>query len=345
MEINYNTIVKYLCSDKLKANDNDDMDENIFLTIKNIMVSSDKFKFTNMLKDISKKTFYRYGVTRYNDNIINISFITSLLTLINKNFVTMDVKDELIYIDKFLQNLKTKIIGKFKFELSKFQKPILVDRLLQLNFDDGIIIQALSQIIGINFLIFDYKNDIIETIFSNNNMNPWKVTIMLAKYNNDWEPLFCDKKLFSFNDNFIKKILTTYDIKYYNSTYLGKDYSLIDNIDILIEEANITDGTVDSTDGTVDGTVDSTDNTINMNNTINSTNNMNNTINSMDNIKELSEEIFINPLDEIKKMKLNKTQLKKLKKADIFDIIKKLNLDINENDNKQLMIDTIMPYV
>ena len=105
MEINYNTIVQYLCSE-----DSTDNENNIkFSTVKNIMVSSDDFKYTKFLKDISKKTFYRYGVTRYNNEQVNISFLTSFLTLIDKNFITMDKKEELSYIKNFCQNIKEKI--------------------------------------------------------------------------------------------------------------------------------------------------------------------------------------------------------------------------------------------
>ena len=70
------------------------------------MVSVDNFKFLKLLKDLSKKTFYRYGVTKYNNEQINVSFMTSFLTLIEKNFITMDKTEELTFIASFLQNFK-----------------------------------------------------------------------------------------------------------------------------------------------------------------------------------------------------------------------------------------------
>jgi len=328
MEINYNTIVQYLCSEDSST------DENVkkFSTVKNIMVSSDDFKYTKFLKDISKKTFYRYGVTRYNYEQINISFITSFLTLIDKNFITMDKKEEISYINNFCQRIKEKILGKFKFGVSKFQKPVLLDRLSELKFDDGILIQVISQVLGINIIIFDYKEEKINCIFDGDYMNPWRVTIFMAKHETDWEPLFCDKKMFSYNDSYLKKILTTEEINYYNSNYLGKDYSLMDNINILLEEENIEDFSNDEDSDSVHKSSQKI------------------SISESESVEFESEskdvnDTFINPLEEIKKLKLNKTKLKSLKKAEIFELIEKLNLEITANDTKKKMIDSIVPYI
>jgi len=331
MEINYNTIVQYLCSEDSTSNEN----VKKFSTVKNIMVSSDDFKYTKFLKDISKKTFYRYGVTRYNNEQVNISFMTSFLTLIDKNFITMDKKEELSYINNFCQRIKEKLLGKFKFEVSKFQKPVLLDRLSELKFDDGVLIQVICQILGINFIIFDYKEEKINCIFDGDYMNPWRVTVFMAKYDNDWEPLFCDKKMFSYNDSYLKKILTTEEINYYNSDYLGKDYSLMDNINILLDEENIEDFSNDEDSDSAKDT--SIDKKLSLSE-------------SDSNDTEIKEEIdvnetFINPQEEIKEMNLNKTKLKSLKKAEIFELIKKLNLDITANDTKKKMIETIVPYI
>ena len=332
MEINYNTIVQYLCSEDSTTNENTKK----FSTVKNIMVSSDEFKFTKFLKDISKKTFYRYGVTRYNNEQVNISFITSFLTLIDKNFITMDKKEELAYITNFCQKIKEKILNKFKFELYKFQKPILLDRLSQLKFDDGILIQVLSQMLGINFLIFDYEKEKINCVFEGDFMNPWKVTVFMAKHNSDWEPLFCDKKRFSYNDSYVKKILTSEEIIYYNNEYIGKEYSLMDNINILLEEENIEDFSNDEDSVSKDS--------------INSKKLSESSVENKDEEYDDEEEVdlndtFINPQDEIKKMNLNKTKLKNLKKGEIYKLIKKLNLDITENDTKKKMVETITPYI
>lgn len=337
MEINYSTIVQYLCSEDSSS------DENVkkFSTVKNIMVSSDDFKYTKFLKDISKKTFYRYGVTRYNYEQVNISFITSFLTLIDKNFITMDKKEEMSHINSFCQRIKEKILGKFKFGVSKFQKPVLLDRLAQLKFDDGIMIQLISQVLGINFIIFDYKEENINCIFDGDYMNPWRVTIFMAKHDNDWEPLFCDKKMFSYNDSYLKKILTTEEIQYYNSDYLGKDYSLMDNINVLLDEENIEDFSNDEDSDSMKDIV--SENKSSQKLSLSESDSME----LESETKETSDvnDTFINPQEEIKKLKLTKTKLKNLKKSEIFELVKKLNLEIIESDTKKKMIDTIVPFI
>jgi hypothetical protein len=337
MEINYNTIVQYLCSEESST------DENIkkFSTVKNIMVSSDDFKYTKFLKDISKKTFYRYGVTRYNYEQINISFITSFLTLIDKNFITMDKKEEISYINNFCQRIKEKILGKFKFGVSKFQKPVLLDRLSELKFDDGVMIQVISQILGINFIIFDYKEEKINCIFDGDYMNPWRVTVFMAKHETDWEPLFCDKKMFSYNDSYLKKILTTEDIHYYNSDYLGKDYTLMDNINILLGEENIEDFSNDEDSDSVKENISLDKSSQKISLSESESMELESDTKDLDDVNDT----FINPMEEIKKLKLNKTKLKSLKKAEIFELIEKLNLEITANDTKKKMIESIVPYI
>ena len=63
--------------------------------------------------------------------------------------------------------------------------------------------------------------------------------------------------------------------------------------------------------------------------------------------EEEINDTFINPTEEIKKMNLNKTKLRNLKKDKIYDIIQKLNLDldITEGSTKKLMIAGLIPYI
>ena len=307
MEINYKTIIQYLCSDDTEQSSNDN-----FPTRKNIMISSDNFPedISKYLSISTKNKFYRYGVTRYNNEQVNISFITSLLTLLNKKFITFDKKEELMEVKNFMTGIREKVMEKkFKFELKyKFENQIVMDRLESLNFEDGILIQAIIQILDINILVMDFEDYKIRTLFNGDYLNPWRVTLFLAKKDKNWEPLFCDKKQFSYNDSFLKKILTNEEILYYNEDYLNKSYSLLDNIS---EISNIVESEVNSD-------VDSDDENL---------------------------ETFINPLEEIKSMKLTKTKLKNLKKDQIYELINRLNIDINKDVNKNEMIKNLLPYI
>lgn len=57
--------------------------------------------------------------------------------------------------------------------------------------------------LDINIIIFDFKNNKIsieQNITSKDYINPWKPTLLLANYNNYWEPIVCkDTKVFSFS--------------------------------------------------------------------------------------------------------------------------------------------------
>ena len=313
MDINYKTIVEYLCNDEetsTKQNDN-------FPTKKNIMISSDNFpeEFSNLFETNSNNKFYRYGVSRYNNDQINISFFTSFLTLIQKSFITLDKKEELVEVINFINQLKEKINDKkFKFELkSKFEKHLVIEKLNNFNLDDGVVLQAIVQILNINLLIFDFEKKDIFSIFHGDFYDPWKSSLLLAKKDKDWEPIFSDKKQFCYNENFLKKILTTQEILYYNQKYLNKYYSLLDNVNELIKINGLDD----------------------------------NSSVEEDSIKEDSENMdtFINPIEEIKNMKLNKTKLKTLKKDQIFELLKRLNCDISKDDKKDKMITTLLSFI
>ena len=54
--------------------------------------------------------------------------------------------------------------------------------------------------LDINIIIFDFKNNKIMMEYNNDFFNPWKPTILLANYDDWWEPIVCkDTKIFSFS--------------------------------------------------------------------------------------------------------------------------------------------------
>ena len=56
-------------------------------------------------------------------------------------------------------------------------------------------------------------------------------------------------------------------------------------------------------------------------------------------------EILIDPFQEIKNMKLNKTKLRNLKKEKLYELSSKLNLNFEKNNTKKEMIDKLLPYI
>ena len=86
MEINYDLIMKYLITKKTQ-----------FSSKKHILVYSDLFpdKFKNILQN----KFYRYGVNQNN------SFYNTILTLLNKHFITNNTEEELTEVNDFKKSI------------------------------------------------------------------------------------------------------------------------------------------------------------------------------------------------------------------------------------------------
>ena len=297
MDISYKTILEILYT----GNNSD----NSFPSKKSIMISSDTFpkKFSELFSSSDKIS--RFGVSTENKDNKNISFFTSILSLLNTKFISEDRYEELNSVNNFIESIKDKVKDKkFKFELDlKFAKQIILDRINSLNFEDGILIQVISQILDVNFLILDFKDEKLYTIFNGDFLNPWKATLLLGKKESNWEPILSDKKLFSYNDNFLKDILSKNEVNYYNDNFLEKSFTLLDNIN-EIENCNLS----------YESSEEDCDN-------------------------------FINPISELKSMNLNKTKLKNMKKDDLIEIVTKLNLNISASINKNNMIDKILPYL
>ena len=205
MEINSDLIIKYLVTKKTT-----------FASKKHILVYSDLFP--EKFKDFFQNKFYRYGINQTD------SFYVSLLTLLNKHFITSTHDDE-------------------KYEVNQFKKSIneydIHEHLLgkiNTNIMDKNHVQLLSYILDINFLIFDFKNEDINVIFplqETEECNPYKPTLLIANYEEFYEPIINEvdnKKIFSFNDQIIKKI--------YHFIQSNKNIKLKDNISNIINEFN-----------------------------------------------------------------------------------------------------------
>lgn len=225
MEINYDLIIKYLAK---KDSQNPKNKVNSFITQKNIYNYSTNFP--DKFKSIFTDKFYRYGITVYDNNKNNISFWSSLLTIIDKNFIMPYDTDELNMINQF----KNQLIEKYPETLDRND---LRER-LKLE-PDHTILQYIVDTLDINFIFFDFMSEEIYCMYSKDIMNPWKQTFIFAKCDNVWEPIMSVKikegiqRTFDFNDEIIKKILQE-DIKYYDNDKTNKHFAYINNIDNII---------------------------------------------------------------------------------------------------------------
>jgi hypothetical protein len=203
MEINYDLIIKYLVTKK-----------NTFASKKHILVNSDLFP--ENFKDFLQNKFYRYGINQTD------SLYTTLLTLLNKNFLTCTNDEEIYEINKF-----KKSIDEF---LETYDKPEYLQ--------NDIEIQLLSEILDINFIIFDFKYEDIKIVYTGLECNPYKPTLLIANCEEFYEPIIYEvdnKKIFSYNDPIIKKIYQS-DIKIYPG--INKTFKLNDNLSVIIPGNN-----------------------------------------------------------------------------------------------------------
>lgn len=250
MDINYDIIIKYLCKkNSIKKEQDENQEPEIQeeipkLTRKTFSTQKSIFNyatnFPDKFKDLLTDKFYRYGVTTYDMEKNNVSFWASLLTLIDKNFLIPYNNDELSMISMFKNNIidmyKKSMLSSF---LKEFDKNDIRER-FKLE-PDVHILQYVVDILDVNFMIFNFETETIESIFKKDMMNPWKQTLMFAKYDNLWEPIMLIKakgttqRLVDYNNMNFKKIIANEKLTYFEGDKIKKDYICYDNINDVVE--------------------------------------------------------------------------------------------------------------
>lgn len=244
MSITYDLIIKYLApmqeihsishttqissvqqhSESNNLADSKQITPENFTTPKNIYAY--KKTFPKVFQDfICDKTF-RYGVT-VEDKSVNISFWSSLLTLLDTEFIVPFNDTEIEKINNFKTQLLTKYPPVYPINKLDIRERIKIAP----SFD---IIQYIVDVIDINIIIFDFKTLETNVLYKGNIMNPYKCIFMLCRYDDLFEPIMCNNdsptRQFSYNDNFIKKILES-NIVYYDKK---KEVLINDNINVII---------------------------------------------------------------------------------------------------------------
>jgi len=224
MEINYETIIKYLGHIKPKEESKTTSQKNIYTYLKTY-----PSKFQELFCD---KT-YKYGITIYDNNNNNISFMTSLLTLLDSKFIIPFNEDELIIVNNFKKDLIEKYPAKYSIPKNEIIERLKLE-------PDYILLQYIVDILDINMIIFDFKDNNVYCLYKNYIMNPLKTTYLFAYNEPFWEPIMVNSiktiiRDFSYNDAIIKKLLSndlSIDIKYYENK---KEFLVNDNINVIVE--------------------------------------------------------------------------------------------------------------
>jgi hypothetical protein len=209
MEINYDLIIKYLSGNNVIEKEKP---ASTFTTQKNIYTFSTNWP--DKFKELFTDKFYRYGVTvRDNDNN-NISFWSSIITLLYDEFIISYTEEETTIINQF----RSQLIDKYNHkQLSNFIKKLdKNDFRERFRLDpDNNVLQYVVDTLNINLLIFDFKDQTINAIYPDDIMNPWEQILLLSRHDNLWEPIMLNNskgethRLFDYNQPIIKKILYT----------------------------------------------------------------------------------------------------------------------------------------
>ena len=333
MEINYELIIKYLVKKNSKGEFNTNPKSNNFITHKNIFNYS--INFPDKFKDILTDKFYRYGITVNDHENNNISFWSSILTLIDKNFIIPYSSDELELISQF----KIQLIEKYsKPKLSTFIKDLDKNDLRErFKLDQDIYtLQYLVDIMDINILIFDWETLNMYCLYHKDIMNPWKKTILLAKFKKHWEPIMMVKikgeteRLFDYNNLTIKKILTTNNlINYFEGEKINKQFILNDDIYSIVQQEKsklkVKEPVIQDLKESKELIEDDPD----TESSVKTDSDKNDVFTDEDAIEELK--------------KLNKTKLNKMKLDELIKLVDKLKIVITKkNPTKSILVDSIL---
>jgi len=172
---------------------------NTFSNQNNIILPSSKFTY---FKNYFDDSFYRCGI-QYIHNSKNVSFENSIKYCLDTQ-EELSKNCQLVYDDNSISSINN--------------------------------LWNITKSIHNNIIVFDFKNNKISSAYYGEYFNPWRPTILLANYNEWWEPIISNEaKIFSFSSNkssILKTKILSNEIKKY-----GEDNNIIinDNFNEIIE--------------------------------------------------------------------------------------------------------------
>lgn len=213
MEITYDLIIKTLTKSAFTIKEKVVVFDDIIIKSKEEFIIKAKTTqsinaFPNKFKSLLNNSMYRYSVTIYDSENNNISFWSSLLSLLDINSTN---NSELDMIKEF-QN-----------------------KIVKINNNRTNLIQAVVNILDVNFIILDFSTLDIFVMYKDEFMNPYKQTFIFAKYNDFWGSIKSNENcLFDINTIEIKNILNN-DCNYYDQP--NKKVNIkFDILDIIMDE-------------------------------------------------------------------------------------------------------------
>ena len=196
--ITYELIFEYLCDNEKKSSN--------FPNKRNLIVYGNDFpdKFAKLFG----KNYYRYGVNSYDINQENISLYSSILTILDKEFISLGISEQQKKVKEFITFLLNKLPQNYSESHLKslnISKETIKENIVKM---DWLIMQLVVTVLKLNILVFDFAEMERYILYNDEFCNPWQPFIFLAKKDEYYEPILSEKKnLYSFNDNLLKKLL------------------------------------------------------------------------------------------------------------------------------------------
>lgn len=187
MEITFDTIINYLSNKKTT-----------FINKINIIKPIDEFNF-----DIP---MFRVGILNRFKNK-NISMIQSILYCINQEYLYQSQEDKVKLGDRLIKEIESYININYNDNniMSKLEASKHIESMKKksfLNYEE--ILYIFSFCLKTNFIVLDYiteKSSVISYFLNDNVIDHMRPFIILAKNENDFEPVFNhEKKLLSYDD-------------------------------------------------------------------------------------------------------------------------------------------------
>ena len=183
--ITYELIFEYLCDNNKKSSN--------FPNKRNLIVYGNNFP--EKFEKLFGKNYYRYGVNSYDINQENISLYSSILTILDIEFISLSVAEQQKKVRKFITFLLDKlpkIYSESHFKSLSISKETIKENVRKM---DWLIMQLVVTALNINILVFDFVTEKKLILYNGEFCNPWKPFIFLAKKDEYYEPILSEKKM------------------------------------------------------------------------------------------------------------------------------------------------------
>jgi hypothetical protein len=228
--ITYEKIIQYLCPNEKKFNTN-------FPNKPNLIVSFDEFP--DQIKQFFNKNFFRYGVRTHNKEGENISFMYSILCILDRFFLTytqLEQETRINYVKQFLidELVKSGTYQKYGYNYTGLTKTVIIEKIKEKL--TPLTIQIFSDLFKINIITINFDSGEKYIYFNGKELNVFHPTIILSHQNEFYEPILHkrDKKYYTYNDKIIERLLINVKTKQIAS--LEKELILNNNIINIVND-------------------------------------------------------------------------------------------------------------